>query len=1283
MPDDSPPKTKVHPAKQPGEAFRTKRHHWTRAKEVAAAEKKPKWHQGWGGFKDQKGRARQLLEESPPPKIVKAGSEVAFAELCCTSNFTFLTGASHPDEIAKRAAELGYQAFGVCDTNTLAGVVRAHVEAERQGVRQVVGSRVELADGQGIYVWPTDLAAYNRLATLLTIGKLRARKGQCSLGLWDLLEYAGGQMLGVEVPAHINDDFVTMLRTLQDWCGGTDALSLVAARAYGHDDEWRLRDIARLSAEERVPMLATNRPLYHVPGRRLLQDVVACIRQGCTLDEAGLALQPAAERFMKVPEEMARLFSRHPRAIDRTVEVAARCTFGLDELKYQYPGEVVPEGETAMGHLTKLARAGYARRFPEPPPEKVRKQFEHELVLIGELDLPHYFLTVEDLVRWSREQGILCQGRGAAANSIVCYSLGITDADPRRINTLFERFISRVRNEPPDIDVDFEHVRREEAIQYLYRKYGRTRAAMTANVITYRGRSAVREVGKVLGFGTDTIDRLAKGINWWKGGPIEDEELAAQKLDRDDPTMQHFVHLSTAIQGFPRHLSQHPGGFVLTQTPLHQLVPIENCAMAGRTAIEWDKDDIDALGFIKVDVLGLGMLTVLAKAVALGKGLRDKGSEGQRFSKDHHGQDQDVSRSHRLAAGHVAVSADLQRHPGDAPNGAVRADESDATLRRIRAIKYRRRLRATGAGRLHPVPDHFPRLAVRVDDAVRIGHVHETHPEQLSDPRAFSRNGTASARPAQQPEPPPVAPPTPLSLRPSVPSSLSQILQPPDDPAVYDMICAADTMGTFQIESRAQMTMLPRLRPRCFYDLVVEVAIVRPGPIQGGMVHPYLRRRNGEEPVPKMPGKAIEWITKNTFGVPIFQEQAMLMAVHCAGFTPDEADGMRRAVTGFRRFGDIDSFEDKIIRGMIANGYDRSFAEQCFKQIQGFSTYGFPESHAASFALIAYASCYLKHHWPDVFLAAILNSQPMGFYQPAQLVQDAQRHGVTVLPVDVLESGWECSLGEGTKGLRDKGTKGAERACTDSAPESLCPSVPSSLSPRPVRLGMNRVKGLREDDAQKIIAARDGVTSMEQLWKQSRCTARALTCLAKADAFGSMGLDRQSALWHAGKLKDDDAPLFDATFEPQEQVTLPSLPPLRHVLADYSQTGLSLKDHPMRFLQAHLDKFGVTPADQLADAKTFPPGRAVAVAGICLVRQRPGSAKSITFLTLEDATGMSNLVVYPTVFERFKRTARDSKAMLVHGRIDRQGEVVHVIAESFKSLDERLAELRELSRNFH
>ena len=1066
MPDEPTPKSKVHPHK-------------------------------WDGYRPPGRRPRV-------PRAVRAGSEVAFAELCCASNFTFLTGASHPDELAARAAELGHAAVGIADANSLAGVVRGHVAAGKLGVPFVVGCRLVL-DGVSLYAWPTCVASYGRLCRLLTLGKRRAAKGQCHLTPADLPEHADGLLAALDPPAVIDATCAARARALRGVFG--DRLFVVLSRDYGPDDEQRLRDLSRLAGDLRAPTLASNRPLYHVPGRRLLQDVVTCVRLGRTLDDAGPLLEPAAERHLKSPEEMARMFRRHPDAIARTTEVADRCAaFSLDQLRYQYPAEVVPAGVTAMGHLRGLAHKGLARRFPRGVPERVRRQFGHELTLIGELDLPHYFLTVEDLVRWSRGQGILCQGRGAAANSVVCYALGITDADPTRINTLFERFVSRARDEPPDIDVDFEHERREEAIQYLYRKYGRDRAALCANVITYRGRSAVREVGKALGLGGDAIDRLAKGINWWKNGPVGEEELAAQKLDPADPTTRHLVHLSQLVQGFPRHLGQHPGGFVLTRTPLCELVPVGNAAMPDRTAIEWDKDDIDALGFIKVDVLGLGMLTCMAKGFDL-----------------------------------------LRRHAG-----------VDLTLGSV----------------------------------------------------------------------------------------------PEDDAATFDMICAADTMGTFQIESRAQMSMLPRLRPRCFYDLVIEVAIVRPGPIQGGMVHPFLRRRNGEEPVPAKSGKAVDWILEKTLGVPLFQEQAMLMAVHCAGFTPDEADQLRRAVTGFRRFGDIDDFERKIVDGMVAHGYGRAFAQRCFEQIQGFSTYGFPESHAASFALIAYASAYFKCHWPGVFLCAILNSQPMGFYRPAQLVADARRHGVRVLPVDAMRSEWDCTL-------------------------------PVPGDPTTVRLGLNRVKGLGEAEAAKLARGRRAdMRTIEHLWRATGCAARTMQCLARADAFAGLGLDRQSAVWHAGKLRDDDAPLFDHAREAEGAVSLPTLPPLRHVLADYARTGLSLKGHPMRFLRGDLAARGVVTADRLADADRYPSGRGVAVAGVCLVRQRPGSARSITFMTIEDETGMSNLVVYPIVFERCKRVARDAVAMLVRGRIDRQGQVVHVVAATFESLDDRLAELRDSSRNF-
>ena len=1068
--------------------------------------------------------------------MVRCGSEVSFAELCTRSNFTFLTGASHPHELAVRAAELGYRAIGIADTNTLAGVVRAHVAAKKIGLPLRVGCRLVLQRPAGltVVVYPTDVSAYARLCTLLTLGKRRTAKAQCHLTLHDLLEHREGLVALLVPPPEVDEERLHHFRGLRQAFASED-FYVTTRVAYGPDDRDRLRRHADLAAHLRCGLVATNDVLYHVPERRPLHDVVTCIRHGCTLDAAGYRLLPHAERHLKPPEEMARLFADYPQALANTLRVAERTAgFDLDQLKYQYPHELVPAGTTAMQHLTELAHAGVRRRFGcDLPgagvPSRTRSQFLHELDLIAELGYAHYFLTVEDMVRFARSRGILCQGRGAAANSVVCYCLGVTDADPRKINTLFERFVSRSRNEPPDIDIDFEHQRREEVIQYLYRNYGRHRAALTAEVITYRGRSAVREVGKTLGLSLDTVDRLAKGIDWWHGGPVSAEQLHELKLDPRRPAIQHLVRLANEIQGFPRHLGQHVGGFVLTQSPLSELVPIENAAMADRTVIEWDKDDIDALGILKVDVLGLGMLSVLRRGYEL--------------------------------------------------------------LRQHRGIE------------------------------------------------------------------------------------LSVANTPADDAPTYDMICAADTVGVFQIESRAQMSMLPRLQPREYYDLVIEVAIVRPGPIQGQMVHPYLRRRRGEEPV-DYPDEKVRRILGKTLGVPLFQEQAMQLAIECAGFTPDEADALRRAVTGFKHVSAIQAFGEKIVGGMLLRGYNRDFAERCFKQIQGFSTYGFPESHAASFALLAYASSYLKCHHPAVFCCALLNSQPMGFYAPAQLVQDAQRHGVEVLPVDVHHSDYDCTV----------------EPC-DTSIEGLA-----------LRLGFNRVQGLREEDARLLIEAvkrlgnfrgRGRGQSIETLWRDAGCSAAALRRLAAADAFGSMGLDRQSALWHARKLKDTAAPLFTdqppeddgrAYEAPEDQpIALPELPPLRHVVHDYAATGVTLRPHPISFLRPWLacHPRSVVPAEQLADDTLCPQGKSVAVAGICLVRQRPGSAKNITFMTLEDESGTANLVVYPHVFDRHLRVARHATAMLVHGQIDRQGPVVHVKARRFTSLDDRLADLRDTSRNFH
>ena len=1027
-----------------------------------------------------------LAAASAVPRRVVCGSEVAYAELCTRSNFTFLTGASHPHELAVRAKEMGYHALGIADTNSLAGVVRAHVAAKqldlplRVGCRLVLYAHDDVQPPVTLVVYPTDVPSYARLCRLLTLGKRRAIKGQCHLTLHDVLDHApsgtgcGGWVSLLVPPRDIDEERLQQYRALRQ-SFNSEAFYVAARVPYRHDDHDRLRRHADLAEYLGCPLVATNDVLYHAPERRPLHDVVTCIRHGCTLDAAGFRLQPHAERHLKPPEEMARLFADYPRAIINTVRIAEQAAgFNLDQLRYQYPDEVVPPGRTAMQHLASLVwdavgeqEGTEARRHegtewepsainpPFTPPSCLRGSvppclpsspwslspsvprslppLQHELNLIHELGYAHYFLTVHDIVRFARSQGILCQGRGAAANSVVCYVLGITSADPSKINMLFERFVSRSRDEPPDIDIDFEHQRREEVIQYLYEKYGRDRAALTAEVITYRGRSAVREVGKTLGLSLDTVDRLAKGIDWWHGGPITPDQLRELHLDPRQPAIRHLARLSLEIQGFPRHLGQHVGGFVLTQNPLCELVPIENAAMQDRTVIEWDKDDIDALGILKVDVLGLGMLTVLGKAFKLLR--RHEGTKVRRHEGKNNEPDQDVSGPDRVAEGDAVDAADLSADSADAVRRAVWFNQPDAAGSGISAFQYRGRLWAAEYGRLREVSADGEGIAAGGNDPVRTGNIDADDRSRCNFGRIAGGDRPRPAGPDPKPEPrealtrtdqapslrvshlPPGSSLT-SCLRAFVPSCLSG-----DDPPTYDMICNADTVGVFQIESRAQMSMLPRLRPRCYYDLVIEVAIVRPGPIQGQMVHPYLRRRNGEEPV-VYPDEKVKDILGKTLGVPLFQEQAMRLAIECAGFTPDEADALRRAVTGFKHVSAIQAFGEKIIGGMLERGYDREFAERCFTQIQGFSTYGFPESHAASFAILAYASAYLKCHHPAAFTCALLNSQPMGFYAPAQLVQDAQRHGVTVLPVDVGRSGWECSLEEGTKG--EAGTAGTK-----------------------------------------------------------------------------------------------------------------------------------------------------------------------------------------------------------------------------------------------------------------
>ena len=1024
----------------------------------------------------------------------------------------------------REAARLGHEAVAIADRNTLAGIVRAHIAAKNAGIPLAVGSRLvfEKPERLELLVYPTDLASYGRLCRLLTVGKRRAAKGECRLTLDDFLAHQDG-LVAVYVPPDPIDraaiDALLRLRGAVD----DDRLSVAITRRFDSFERERLRKVVTLARDASVPLVATGDVHQHERGRRPLQDVVTCIRHGCSLEEAGRKLHANAERHLRTPYEVGELFAAVPEAVDRAMVIAERATaFSLDEIVYQYPDEICPPGYGPMEHLVQLTWEGARGRYPNGIPDAVAEQVRREFRLIGELGYAPYFLTVHDIVRFARSRDILCQGRGAAANSAVCFCLGVTSVDPDRIDILFERFVSKERNEPPDIDIDFEHERREEVIQYVYGKYGRERAALTAEVITYRGRSAVREVGKALGLSLDVVDRLAKNMDWWEPGEIRPERLREQGMNPDDPTLLRLTKLVGEILGFPRHLSQHVGGFVITQRPLCELVPIENAAMEDRTIIEWDKDDIDAMGMLKIDVLGLGMLTCVRKALDL-----------------------------------VAAT---------------------------RGTRY------------------------------------------------------------------------------------TMATVPPEDPAVYDMICEADTVGVFQIESRAQMQMLPRLRPRCFYDLVIEVAIVRPGPIQGDMVHPYLRRRNGEEPV-SFPDERVKKVLAKTLGVPLFQEQAMALAIVAAGFTPGEADQLRRAMAAWRRHEkEILRFGARLIEGMVARGYDRDFAERCFRQIQGFSEYGFPESHAASFALIVYVSCWLKHHHPAAFAAALVNSQPMGFYAPAQILRDAKEHGVRILPIDVHHSEWDCTL-------EDDG--GA------------------------IRMGMRLVKGLGEDDAHALANAaleRGPFRTIEDVRRESGVRVFALRKLARADAFRSMGIDRQNALWQLRALRDEALPMFDELDrrKPQEDTSngavgngtpqsapLPPIPEPRQVVEDYRNVGVSLRAHPLAFLREDLERARVVPASVLSDERRYRQGRFVSVAGIVLVRQRPQTAKGILFMTLEDESGVSNLMVHPSVYERYRKPARAGVIIVARGRVERQRQVVHVKVQSMEDWTDRFPDLAKRSRDFH
>jgi error-prone DNA polymerase len=1010
-----------------------------------------------------------------------------FTELQVTSNYSFLRGASHVEELFAQARLYGYGALAITDRNSLAGIARAHQRATETGIRLIVGCRLDLRDNISVLVYPTDRAAYARLCRLLSRGKARAGKGACDLAWSDLADQAEG-LIAILLPDAPDAALAENLRALRRDFGARAYLALTLRRRPG--DAARLFRLAAMAAAARVGCVATGDVLYHLPRRRILQDVVTCIREGTTIDDAGFRRERFADRHLKTPEEMARLFARYPEALRNTEIIAQACRFSLSELRYQYPLETEP-GVTAQQTLEALTWAGAAMRYPRGVPDSVAAQLRHELRLIDQLEYAPYFLTVNSIVRFARGRGILCQGRGSAANSAVCFVLGITAIDPTESNLLFERFISAERREPPDIDVDFEHERREEVIQWIYETYGRDRAALCATVARYRARGAVREVGKVLGLTEDVTAALAGQVWGWSEDGVQPEHAGQLNMNLADRRLHMTLQLAQALIGFPRHLSQHPGGFVLTEDRLDELVPIEPAAMDQRQVIEWDKDDIDTLRFMKVDVLGLGMLGCMRRAFDL-----------------------------------------LAEHRG--------LDWSMADI-------------------------------------------------------------------------------------------------PPDDPATYDMICRADTVGVFQIESRAQMAMLPRMKPRCLYDLVIEVAIVRPGPIQGDMVHPYLRRREGLEK-PEYPTAALHGVLGKTLGVPLFQEQAMQVAIVCAGFTPGEADQLRRSMATFKMTGGVSGFHDKMIDGMVANGYTRDFAERTFKQIEGFGSYGFPESHAASFALIAYASSWMKCHHPDIFCCALLNAQPMGFYAPAQIVRDARNHGVTILPVCVNASRWDSTL------------------------------VPSSGRYMALRLGLRLVKGLANQDAAALAAHRADTpfASIDALHRRAGIGVAALERLAEADAFQALGLDRRRALWHIRALADTTLPLFAAREEIIEPATtIAAMQPGREVVEDYRSTGLTLRRHPVDFLRADLRAQGVVTAAELAQAKD---GRRLTAAGIVLVRQKPGSARGVMFITIEDETGHANLIVWPSLFERQRRLILAAGMIACRGRLQREGEVMHLVAEELTDL---------------
>ncbi|NCO85985.1 MAG: DNA polymerase III subunit alpha [Rhodobacterales bacterium] len=1051
---------------------------------------------------------RTLPEDGVYPPNPRAD----FVELGLASCFSFLRGASDAVDLAQAAWSLGHDAMGIADLNSLAGVVRLHVEAKKAGLRPLIGCRLVLVTGEAFLAYPVDRAAYGRLSALLSKGKMHdvdgrwQAKGVCELTLADLSAACEGIQLIVLPP----DNLEAFARHLPDLCRRLPTLRHIAARhLYRGDDRARINRLDRLARAHGLAILATNDVLYHAPDRRPLQDVMTCIREKCTLATAGARLEANAERHLKSPAAMARLFAEWPHAIRASRAVADACRFDLSELAYEYPREVVPGDCSPQEYLEELTWKGAAARYPEGLPPATRATLHKELAMIAKLDIARYFLTIHDIIRYAREEAsppILCQGRGSAANSAVCYVLGITAVDPAQHQLLFERFISEERREPPDIDVDFEHERREEVIQHIYARYGRARAGLCATVIHYRPRSAIREVGKVMGLSEDVTGALARTIWGSWGREVNAAHVQEAGLDLSDPLLRRTMTLARQLIGMPRHLGQHVGGFILTERPLTETVPIGNGAMADRSFIEWDKDDIDALGILKVDILALGMLTCIRKCLD-------------------------------LVAAHYGPRYDL------------------ATV-------------------------------------------------------------------------------------------------PKEDPRVYDMLCKGDSVGVFQVESRAQMNMLPRLRPRQFYDLVIEVAIVRPGPIQGDMVHPYLRRRNGEEavdyPSPGAPHDPAELknILGRTLGVPIFQEQAMKIAIEAAQFSPAEANELRKAMATFRSRGQIELLQDKMVGRMVARGYDPDFARRCFDQIKGFGEYGFPESHAASFAQLVYVSSWLKCHYPGAFGAALLNSQPMGFYAPAQIVRDMAAHGVPVRAPDVNYSDWDTTL------------------------------EPLAAGGYAVRLGLRQIGGFAATAAARLIAARDApYADPADLHARAGLSAAQIRQLAEADAFRSTFIDRRQALWAARALRDaPDLPLFHSQADEgaEPTVPLPVMPVCEQVVADYQTLRLSLKAHPMAFLRRSLARQGYSAAADLAHSR---PWQKVRLAGLVLIRQRPGSAKGVCFITLEDETGTANLVIWPKVMETFRKVVMQSRLLVIHGHVQRDVDIIHVVAARLEDRSDALVRL--------